>query len=109
MIRRMLIATLALDLAAMALPTAAFAENPAGSTIASPATQITAVRSPFHPLNVQNAARAIVPVHSAQQPTGTFFSKPRGKATAAAAIIAAAIAIGYAASKGPDPTPATTR
>jgi hypothetical protein len=108
MIRRFLIATLMLDLVAMAVPPAASAEN-RGATTASQATRTPAVRSPFHPLNVKDAARAIVPTMSARQHTGTFFSRPRGKATVAAAIIVAAVAVGYAASKGPDPTPATAR
>ena len=63
-------------------------------------------------MDVRNRTRGIVlgaPIPLQQTTNSGFFATPRGKATLAVAVIAAAVFVGYLASRGPDPTPASTR
>jgi hypothetical protein len=111
MIRRLSIVTLALAVAVTAIPRAAFAAD----TTTPPTDQVRAVTpadtTPTLNLNLEKATRGIVLAkqQSAKADNGGFLSTPSQKVALAVGIIAACIVVGYMISKGPDPTPVSSK
>jgi len=109
MIRRVLVAALAVALVSVTIPTTAFADETTSAPTPEVARVAKALQTPSV-LNLQNAGQGVVlQKESAKQSNGPFLSTARGKGALAAGIIVAAVLIGYKVSQGPDPTPATQK
>jgi hypothetical protein len=95
----MAVATLALSVVCASLPATARAEG-----------TVPAFAQPR--LDLRQVTRGITLENKAVRPQTTprsFFSTPGGKTALALGVIVAAITVGYAASRGPDPTPADAK
>jgi hypothetical protein len=108
--RRILATLLAVSVIAATLPSAAFADDTSQPTSTSSAPSMVSQRAA--PLDLRNVARGVLLEQLPREGNagrGGFMKSPKSKAIVVAAIIAAALVVGYKASQGPDPTPATAR